>query len=45
MTLKTIFPKGSLFYAKNPMKLRKRLIKYGIDEVNFRFDEEGTKVI
>ena len=34
-----------MFYAKNPMKLRKRLKKYGIDEVNFRFDEEGTKVI
>ena len=34
-----------MFYAKNPHKLRKRLKKYGINEVNFRFDEEGTKVI
>lgn len=34
-----------MFYAKNPNKLRKRLAKYGIDEVKFLFDEEGTKTL
>ena len=32
-----------MFYAKNPMQLRKRLTKYKINEVKFLFDEEGTK--
>ncbi len=32
-----------MFYAKNPMQLRKRLNKYKINEVKFLFDEEGTK--
>ena len=34
-----------MFYAKNPNNLRKRLRKYGINEVKFEFDEEGTKAI
>ena len=34
-----------MFYAKNPNNLRKRLRKYGINEVKFQFDEEGTKAI
>ena len=34
-----------MFYAKNPNQLRKRLMKYKINEVKFLFDEEGTKAI
>ena len=34
-----------MFYAKNPNNLRQRLSKYGINEVKFQFDEEGTKAI
>ena len=34
-----------MFYAKNPNNLRQRLRKYGINEVKFQFDEEGTKAI
>lgn len=34
-----------MFYAKNPNLLRQRLRKYKINEVEFLFDEEGTKAI
>ena len=32
-----------MFYAKNPQSLRRRLLKYKINEVKFLFDNEGTR--
>ena len=34
-----------LFYAKDRDKLRKAMANVGLEEVRFRFDFEGTKVI
>jgi D-glycero-alpha-D-manno-heptose-7-phosphate kinase len=34
-----------MFYAKDRNKLRRAMAKAGLDEVRFRFDFEGTKVI
>jgi len=34
-----------MFYAKNKMKLRHALMNAGLEEVRFRFDFEGTKVV
>ncbi len=32
-----------MFYAKNPQSLRRRLLKYKINEVKFLFDNDGTR--
>ena len=32
-----------MFYASNPQSLRRRLLKYKINEVKFLFDDEGTR--
>jgi len=34
-----------MFYTENKMKLRHALMNAGLDEVRFRFDFEGTKVV
>jgi len=34
-----------MFYAENRQKLRQAMAKAGLDEVRFRFDFDGTKVI
>jgi len=34
-----------LFYTENPTKLRKAMTKISLEEVNFKFDFEGTKVM
>ncbi len=34
-----------MFYADNRRKLRQAMAKASLDEVRFRFDFEGTKVI
>ena len=34
-----------LFYAENHNKLRHAMKKAGLDEVRFKFDYEGTKVL
>jgi D-glycero-alpha-D-manno-heptose-7-phosphate kinase len=34
-----------MFYAENRKKLREAMAKAGLDEVRFRFDFEGTKVL
>jgi D-glycero-alpha-D-manno-heptose-7-phosphate kinase len=34
-----------LFYAHNKSELRQAMKKIGLEEVRFRFDQEGTKVI
>ena len=34
-----------MFYAKDKIKLRKLMSDYKLEEVRFRFDFEGTKVI
>jgi D-glycero-alpha-D-manno-heptose-7-phosphate kinase len=34
-----------MFYAKDRNKLRKTMSKVGLEEVRFRFDFEGTKII
>jgi len=34
-----------MFYAKDKIKLRHALLKIGLEEVRFRFDFEGTKLI
>jgi len=34
-----------MFYANDKVKLRHTLMKEGLEEVRFRFDFEGTKVV
>jgi len=34
-----------MFYAENKMKLRHAMMSAGLEEVRFRFDFEGTKVV
>jgi D-glycero-alpha-D-manno-heptose-7-phosphate kinase len=34
-----------MFYTKEPSRLRTAMAAVGLDEVRFRFDFEGTKVI
>jgi len=34
-----------MFYASDKLKLRKAMREKGLQEVRFRFDFEGTKVI
>jgi len=34
-----------MFYTEDKMKLRHTLMNAGLDEVRFRFDFEGTKVV
>ena len=34
-----------MFYAKDQQKLRHAMRKAGLEEVRFRFDFEGTKII
>jgi D-glycero-alpha-D-manno-heptose-7-phosphate kinase len=34
-----------MFYAKDKVRLRHAMLQAGLEEVRFRFDFEGTKVI
>jgi D-glycero-alpha-D-manno-heptose-7-phosphate kinase len=34
-----------VFYARDPLRLRRAMTEAGLPEVRFRFDQEGTKVI
>ena len=34
-----------MFYASDDVKLRRTMLKAGLEEVRFRFDFEGTKII
>jgi D-glycero-alpha-D-manno-heptose-7-phosphate kinase len=34
-----------MFYAPEPMKVRQAMLEAGLEEVRFRFDFDGTRVV